>query len=86
MLVAPLLPGGGATSLRWARDADALLIGPGPYSGSYIVKGSLGLLALPALSHGALLISARFSGCGATTSGATSVPRNKPDQAGGAAF
>jgi len=66
ILIAPLLPGDPAASVGWARTAGALLIAPGPYAGSYVVKGSLAALLLPALSHGTLLIDARFAGCGAT--------------------
>lgn len=65
ILIAPLLPGESAASLGWVRDAGAELIAPGPYRGSYVVKGSLAALLLPALSHGTLLITARVAGCGA---------------------
>ena len=68
MLIAPLVPGVSATSVRWATNAGALLIAPGPYDGSYIVTGSSAVLLLPALSHGALLLDARFTGCGASPS------------------
>jgi hypothetical protein len=64
MLIAPLLPGDPGAGVRWATAAGALLVASGPYSGSYLVKGSRAALLLPALSHGALLLTARFSGCG----------------------
>lgn len=66
MLVAPLLPGDPAASVGWVRAANARLIAPGPYAGSYVITGSLAALLLPALSHGTLLITARVAGCGAT--------------------
>lgn len=66
MVIVPLLPNSPATTIGWVQNADALLIQRGPYTGSYIVKGSLGALFLPALSHGALLFNARFSGCAVT--------------------
>lgn len=68
ILIAPIVPGDPAASIGWARDAGAELVAPGPYAGSYVVKGSLATLLLPALSHGTLLITARFTGCGASQS------------------
>ena len=65
ILIAPLVPGESADSVRWAITAGALVIEPGPYRGSYIVMGSRAALLLPALSHGTLLIDARLAGCGA---------------------
>ena len=68
ILIAPLLPGDSAASIGWVRDAGATLIAPGPYAGSYVVNGSLAALLLPALSHGTVLVTTRFTGCGATRS------------------
>jgi len=68
MLIAPLVPGDGAATIRWAWDAGAMPIATGPYAGSYVVNGSLAALLLPALSHGAVLISARVAGCNSTPS------------------
>jgi hypothetical protein len=62
--IIPVLPDDPAASWRWAVSADALLIAPGRYPGSIIVRGSFAKLLLPALAHGALLLSARYAGCG----------------------
>ncbi|CAN5518442.1 hypothetical protein BH10PSE14_BH10PSE14_24040 [soil metagenome] len=64
MVIAPTVPGDPATTYRWAVSAGALLIAPGPYPGSIVVHGSRATLLLPALAHGAFLITARFTGCG----------------------
>lgn len=63
--ILPVVPGDTAATYRWAFEAGARPIAPGPYPGALVVQGSLGTLALPAVSHGALLIAARFGGCGA---------------------
>jgi hypothetical protein len=67
MVILPAIPGDPAATYRWAFSAGALLIAPGPYPGSIVVKGSRTALVLPALSHGALLITARFTGCGSNS-------------------
>ncbi len=66
MLIAPIGPRADAESMRWATQADARLIGRGPYAGAYFVWGERARLALPALRHGSLLFSAAFFGCGTT--------------------
>lgn len=66
MLIVPIGPRAEAESMGWATRADARLIGPGPYAGAYFVWGERARLALPALRHSALLLSAAFFGCGTT--------------------
>jgi hypothetical protein len=68
MLIAPLVPGQSGGALRWAWDAGATPIAAGPYAGSYFVTGSRATLLLPALEHGAVLISGRVAGCRSRTS------------------
>ena len=63
ILVAPM-PGPFAPDLRWAWRAGAAPVARGPYIGSYVVRGSLSALLLPALAHGSLLLTARFTNCG----------------------
>jgi len=65
MAIVPLLPGDPSTSWRWAIGADALMIAPGRYPGSIVVRGSFAKLFVPALAHGAILISAKYAGCSA---------------------
>jgi hypothetical protein len=64
MLVAPLVPGRPATTIRWLLPTGATLAAPGPYAGSFVVEGSRAALLPAALANGALLLTARFSGCG----------------------
>jgi hypothetical protein len=63
ILVAPM-PGPFAPDIRWAWRAGAVPVARGPFVGSYVVRGSLWALFLPALAHGSLLVSARFTNCG----------------------
>jgi hypothetical protein len=65
MVILPMVPGDPAATFRWASSAEASIIASGPYSGSIVVQGSRSMLLFPAFSHGALLITARFAGCGA---------------------
>jgi hypothetical protein len=67
MLVVPLVPGRPATTIRWLLPTGAMLAAPGPYAGSFVVEGSRAALLPAALANGALLLTARFSGCGAET-------------------
>ncbi|MDH7973473.1 hypothetical protein QH494_14880 [Sphingomonas sp. AR_OL41] len=64
MIVMPAIPGNSAATERWSASAGAQMIAAGPYAGSIVVHGSRAALLLPALSHGALLVTARFTGCG----------------------
>lgn len=67
IVILPAVPGDTASTYRWAFEAGALPVGPGPYPGAIVVRGSLRTLLLPALSHAALLIAARSTGCGSQT-------------------
>lgn len=64
--IIPIVPGDPAATFRWATKAGALPIMTGSYQGSIVVQGSLRELVYPALSNGALLITARSSSCGST--------------------
>lgn len=64
IVILPLVPGTAATTFRWAFEAGALPIAPGPYPGSIVVQGSVKALLAPAVSHVALLLAARSTGCG----------------------
>lgn len=64
ILILPAVPGDASTTYRWALEAGAFPIGPGPYPGAIVVQGSLFALLLPSLSHAALLLTARVAGCG----------------------
>jgi hypothetical protein len=64
MLIAPLVPGDTAATLRMAVGAGAMLVGDGPYPGALVVRGSRAALAGPVAARGALLLAGRFSGCG----------------------
>ena len=65
MLVAPVLYGDRGSSLGWVWAAGATPVARGPYPGSYIVQGARAALFLPALKHGALLMTGRVAPCGA---------------------
>ena len=65
MLVVPLVPGRPAATIRWLLPTGALLAAPGPYAGSFVVEGSRAALLPAAMANGALLMTSRFSGCGA---------------------
>lgn len=65
MLVAPLVPGSPASTLRWLLPAGALLAAPGPYDGAFVVEGSRAILLPLAFANGALLLTANLPGCGA---------------------
>jgi hypothetical protein len=67
MLVVTLVPGRPATTIRWLLPTGALLAAPGPYAGSFVVEGSRAILLPAALANGALLLTARFSGCATDT-------------------
>jgi len=58
MLIAPIAPGDRNATIRWAIDAGAKPLSPGPYAGSYVVQGSFGALVAPGLLHGALILNA----------------------------
>lgn len=64
MIILPVLPGNSDATFRWAIGSGALPVALGPYPGSIVVRASLSEIALPAISHGALPITARFAGCG----------------------
>jgi hypothetical protein len=64
LLIAPLTSGDRSATIRWALNAGAKPVAPGPYEGSYIVQGSFAALLAPGILHGALVINARFAGCG----------------------
>lgn len=64
MIILPALPGDSDATARWTIAAGALPVARGAYPGSIVVRASLSQLLLPALSHGALPITARFTGCG----------------------
>ncbi len=64
MLIAPIASGDRNATIRWAIGAGAKPLAPGPYAGSYVVQGSFGALLAPGLLHGALILNARFAGCG----------------------
>lgn len=64
MLIAPLASDDRNATIRWALRAGAKPVAPGPIGGSYVVQGSFATLFAPGLLHGALIIDARFAGCG----------------------
>jgi len=64
MIILPAVPGDGDATSRWVVSAGAVPVGTGPYPGSIVVRGPLSTLLLPSLAHGALPVTARFSGCG----------------------
>lgn len=64
MLVAPLVPGSPASTIRWLLPTGALLAAPGPYDGAFVVEGSRAKLLPLALANGALLLTASLPGCG----------------------
>ena len=67
MLVWPITSADPATTLNWARPAGAFMVAPGPYRGAFVVAGNRSAILPAALRHGAFVIAARFSGCGAAT-------------------
>jgi hypothetical protein len=64
ILIAPLASRDRNATIRWAIGAGAKPVAPGPYAGSYVVQGTFARLAAPAILHGAMIINARFAGCG----------------------
>ena len=64
LLIAPLASDDRSATIRWALSAGAKPVAPGPYDGSYVVQGSFAALLAPGILHGAIVINARFAGCG----------------------
>jgi hypothetical protein len=65
MLVVPLSGGDQAAAVRVARDADALILGAGPFPRSTVVEGSRVALLARAVPAGMLVVAAPAAGCGA---------------------
>lgn len=64
MLIVPLLPGRDGSLPGWLQQDDARLLAPGPVSGSFLIDSDNTGLWARALMNGAVLIRARFAGCG----------------------
>ena len=64
LLIAPQASDDRSATIRWALSAGAKPVAPGPYDGSYVVQGSFAALLAPGILHGAIVINARFAGCG----------------------
>ena len=64
MVLVPAAPGAERGMIADAMTRGAVLVGPGPFPNSFVVKGDRSALAGPMLRRGVLVLAAPMAGCG----------------------